>query len=617
MPLYLVGETIDKKQAHQRAESGEWVQIMRGIYVDADDAADETVLGHAVRIAHYLYPTAYLSGASAQFLGPTPDGRLFISGRRNQRTRLRGLEIIQNVAPERPSLLSAVFKDPLGEFTMDVSSPRFRFLEAFRVRSEHASAVSDPLRAEMASRLSREFGSPEAAADALWTLARENGWYREGEFAERHLLSRRSAVASIRPQLERIVAWHGAPIGRLTHDGTEWRWAPEPDAGPRFVRQTIPGKLPPFIASLLPEGWLEEVLSDRDERAAVRHGKRFLSNIAIVESMGELASIPTEMMQVSLTSFTRDGVFSGTYAGPTPGEVGATFEARLARLFESRDTPRLSGVQIKAPMSLLPSGRLEPAVLLPFTHILKPAGASGFELLPVVEWVGLELGRVAGFDVPPAALVEMPSGLPPALVIERFDLRGPPPDRRLIALEDFCSVLGVPTSAKYDSTIERAAKGLRGLSTSPSEDLTTLFRRALFSWLIADGDMHLKNLSVIEIAQPGDEQFESVRMAPLYDVVTTRVFPRLAHDRMALRLNGKDDRLGPKDFEALAKTMGIGATRAREAMAEIVERLAGALPSLEVPSLAHQAAGTATMLDQLKKIVASRLNAFAGPGAAR
>lgn len=29
---------------------------MRGIYVDAADDIDATVLGHAVRIARYLYP---------------------------------------------------------------------------------------------------------------------------------------------------------------------------------------------------------------------------------------------------------------------------------------------------------------------------------------------------------------------------------------------------------------------------------------------------------------------------------------------------------------------------------------------------------------------------------
>ena len=104
MALHLVGETLDKTRSHYMAETGRLVQLMRGIYVDADDDIDATVLKHAVRIAKYLYPHAYLSAASAALLGPTRDGRLFLSARRKQRTRIRALEIIQNEAPQHPSI---------------------------------------------------------------------------------------------------------------------------------------------------------------------------------------------------------------------------------------------------------------------------------------------------------------------------------------------------------------------------------------------------------------------------------------------------------------------------------------------------------------------------------
>src|SRR3546814_10287593 len=70
----------------------------------------------------YLYPNAYLSSASAALLAPTPDGRLFISGRRNQRTRLRTLEIIQNEAPKHPSTAIAGIGDDLGELRIDARS---------------------------------------------------------------------------------------------------------------------------------------------------------------------------------------------------------------------------------------------------------------------------------------------------------------------------------------------------------------------------------------------------------------------------------------------------------------------------------------------------------------
>lgn len=69
--------------------------------------------------------------------------------------------------------------DDQGEIKIEVSSPRQRLLEAFRLRSEHASAITDELRADMAARLIEEFGSSQAAADAVWALARENSWYRE------------------------------------------------------------------------------------------------------------------------------------------------------------------------------------------------------------------------------------------------------------------------------------------------------------------------------------------------------------------------------------------------------------------------------------------------------
>jgi len=612
MALHLVGETIDAKRAHLRAQADELVHLVRGVYVDAADDVEATILGHAVRIAHYLYPTAYLSSASAVLLRPTPDGRLFISGRRNQRTRLRALEIIQNEAPGHPSTMTAIVGDDMGELHVDASSPRQRFLEAFRLRSEHATAITEPLRAQMAARLVEEHGSPQVAADAVWALARENGWYREGEGAERYLLGRSAGdkVPANKAALDLLVAWHGAPLGRLTHDGFEWRWKSAKKGGPPLVRETAPGKLPAFIESLLPEGWLAQILHQRDERDALRRGKRYMSNIAVVESRAELAALPSDVLQAELSAFSALGRFTGRYAGPARGQIEETFEQNLARLFASAETPRLSGVQIKAPMCLTSDGALVPAVEQPFTHILKPAGMAGFETLPVVEWLCLELGRAAGFDVPAAALIEMPDGMPPALVVERFDIRRSANDQRMLAMEDFCSILDLPTSAKYDGTIERMARALRSLSTEPAADLEILFKRALFAWLIADGDMHLKNLAVLKTAIPGARRFATVRFAPLYDAVTTRVFPGLASDRMALKLNGKDDRLTRQDFSTLARTIDLPAARAEAVMSETAACVRAAVPALVLPAFTGATPAARIAEEQVRAIVLARSAPF-------
>ncbi|TJV75254.1 MAG: type II toxin-antitoxin system HipA family toxin, partial [Mesorhizobium sp.] len=154
---------------------------------------------------------------------------------------------------------------------------------------------------------------------------------------------------------------------------------------PPLVRQTTPGKLPPFILSLLPEGWLASVLNDRDERATLRSGKRYMSNITIVERASDLSALPPDILLTRLNGFTRNTVFTGQYAGPGRGDLEQSFERNLAQIFERTDTPRLSGVQIKAPMFLSADGTLSPSIGRPFTHILKPAGTGGFEALPVIE----------------------------------------------------------------------------------------------------------------------------------------------------------------------------------------------------------------------------------------
>ena len=612
MLLYLVGENLDKARAHYQAETGRIVQLMRGIYVDADADADADVLRHAIRIARYLYPRAYLSGASAVLLAPTRDGRLFISGPRNQRTRIRTLEIIQNTAPDHPATASATIDDGMGEFTANVSSIRQRFLEAFRLRSEHAASIDEAMRADIAQRLVEEYGDPKTAADALWALARENEWYREGEQAERYLLHAPVEV-QVRNEaaLDFIVAWHGAPIGHLVNDGFEWRWRPDKGFDLPLIQQRIPGKLPPFILSLLPEGWLERVLKESDERGILRSGKRYMSNITISTDADDIDALPADILVRRLGDCEKDGVFTGVYAGPSRGDIEKSFEDNLARLYASADTPRLSGVQIKAPMFLGQDGRLVPSTGQPFTHILKPAGTSGFQALPVIEYLAMALGRHAGLDAPKTALTAMPDGMPPALIVERFDIRAGEDDARRLALEDLCSVLDLPPEAKYEGTIERMARAVRPLSTDPEADLLLVLKRALFAWLIGDGDMHLKNLALLKIAQPGARSFETVRLAPLYDAVTTIVFPSLEHDHMALKINGKDDRLRRADFLKMAATAGLAAGTANEAIDAMLAGLGAGLDDVGVPAVAGIDDDIAAKAERMLGFCRERVEGFA------
>ena len=204
----------------------------------------------------------------------------------------------------------------------------------------------------------------------------------------------------------------------------------------------------------------------------------------------------------------------------------------------------------------------------------------------------------------------MPEGMPAALIVERFDIRSGDEDDRRIALEDICSVLDLPPEAKYDSTIERIARAVRPLSSAPEEDLLVLLKRALFAWLIADGDMHLKNLALLKIAAPSTGCFESVRMAPLYDAVTTSVFPGLEHDRMALKLGGKDDRLRRADFLRMAATAGIPAGTADTAIDELTKSYSKALDQIIVPNVPSIDAEIAARAEQMLDLCRERLKAW-------
>jgi serine/threonine-protein kinase HipA len=614
MALHLVGVNIDRQTAHARAQAGGLIRIVKGIYVDAETDVSRVVREHALRIAAFLYPNTYLAGITAQIRQPTEDGRLFLSGRRNQRTRIREFEIIQNVAPDAPSTVPVLVEDALGEMTLAMASPKQRFLEAFRRQSELAAAIDTSVRRQMADRLIEEFGSADLAADALWRVARPNRWTAEAEAAEAYLRLPAPGGLEIVNQanLNLTVAWHGTTIGSLSHDGAEWRWiatqAPNLVAHPPLIRLSRPGNLPPFIDSLLPEGWLAQVLKDRNPREILRSGRRYMSNISIVADAADLGTIPADVLKGRLAHFSVSGLFTGRYRGPASDRLNKSFQENLAQLFASAGTPRLSGVQIKAPMFLEADGTLIAAVDRPFTHILKPAGTNGFEALPVVEWVGMTLAKSIGFEVPEIALIPMPDGLAPALLVERFDIRRSDNDQRLLAMEDFCSILELPADRKYEGTIERMARGLRSLSTQPEDDLKILFQRALFAWFIGDGDMHLKNMALLKMADPGATTFRSVRFAPVYDTVTTRVFPLLANDHMALKLNGKDDRLTPKDFLELARVMELPLQWASGEIAELARNVSAASLELGLPE--RLAVDWDREVDRIRSIVAERTDIF-------
>lgn len=64
-------------------------------------------------------------------------------------------------------------------------------------------------------------------------------------------------------------------------------------------------------------------------------------------------------------------------------------------------------------------------------------------------------------------------------------------------------------------------------------DITDLFERILFNFIIGNSDMHLKNYSLIETPQ-------GMRLSPAYDLLSTILAIPEDLEESALTINGKN-----------------------------------------------------------------------------
>ena len=123
----------------------------------------------------------------------------------------------------------------------------------------------------------------------------------------------------------------------------------------------------------------------------------------------------------------------------------------------------------------------------------------------------------------------------PVVCIERFDrsfdaecpsLDGLPVPRRLHQ-EDFCQALGIVPERKYESGggsyLARMAQLIRGYSTRPIDDLQQLWSATVFNFVIGNFDAHLKNFALMR-----DASWSTLRLAPLYDLVSTACYEGLS-----------------------------------------------------------------------------------------
>jgi len=120
-----------------------------------------------------------------------------------------------------------------------------------------------------------------------------------------------------------------------------------------------------------------------------------------------------------------------------------------------------------------------------------------------------------------------------ALVVDRFDVDEN--GERWRGMEDFCSLLGLRPSAKYETTWERIAKAVRNLV--PAEGHAAVFggmaSLMLLTYALRNADCHAKNVALLYTGR------RNIQLSPAYDVITTAAYPEFARNPPAIGFMGK------------------------------------------------------------------------------
>ena len=158
--------------------------------------------------------------------------------------------------------------------------------------------------------------------------------------------------------------------------------------------------------------------------------------------------------------------------------------------------------------------------------ILKPQSHL-YRELPENEDLTMKLAATVGIKVSLTGLVYSSDGSF-TYFIKRFDRKG----RKKLAVEDFAQLSGRTRETKYDSSMEQVAALVNEHATFPLLERIKLFRLTVFTFLVGNEDMHLKNFSVIR-------RDRKVELSPAYDLINTTIAIGDAVEQIALPLNGK------------------------------------------------------------------------------
>lgn len=210
-------------------------------------------------------------------------------------------------------------------------------------------------------------------------------------------------------------------------------------------------------------------------------------------------------------------------------------EQQLELALEYADKLSFSGVQRKLSARLSVAQETFEPVLKGGNFIIKPQSPDYLEL-PQNEDVTMKLADSVGIQTPLHGLIYCGDGSL-SYFIKRFDRKG---KGEKIGVEDFSQLAGFSRETKYDFSMEKLVPLIEKWCTFPVVEKKKLFFLTIFSFLIGNEDLHLKNFSLIHHGQ-------MTEFSPAYDLVNSSIVIKTSEE-LALPLRGKKSKFTRADL---------------------------------------------------------------------
>lgn len=315
--------------------------------------------------------------------------------------------------------------------------------------------------------------------------------------------------------------------------------------------------LHPFFQVNLPEGYLLSVLKEQLGPHLGSHPLDLLSvvgqNMIGRVQVGAGDSITAAAARVELE----------------PLLHGASSADAFTALLHEYATSGVSGV---VPKFLTPETQalFRKGALATERHIVK-GSAPKLPFMALNEHLCMEVARRTGFA---AAGTEV-SDDGQVLVVERFDIDATTGLR--LGFEDCCSLLGLSTDDKYNSTWERVTRLARDW-VPPLQHRKAMEHLAvtlLLTYALGNADCHTKNLGFLY------SNINDVRVAPIYDMLTIRAYEKYADNPPGMFIDGRKSwSPGKSLWRVLQQHFQIEPARQRKLVQVVCDAISSVFPDL-------------------------------------